>query len=118
MQMFCRKTFLCFLLVQPHRLQVPAPYGQMGGGIDFLADIDASCGQSVFRTVDVRRRDGQYVQVFFPYLEAGEGFYCRILIGQDTVERGGEVPERLNELFFLSITVFRAFTVSDRKSVV
>lgn len=87
MQMFCRKTFLYVLLVQPHRLQVPAPYGQMGGGIDFLADVDASRGQSFFCTVDVRRRDGQHVQGFYPYLETGEGFYRRVLVSQYAVER-------------------------------
>ena len=114
MQMFYRKSFLYVLLMQPHCLQIPAPDGQMCGRVDFFTDFDASGGQSFFGTVDVRGHNGQYVQGFFPYLEAGEGFYCRILIGQDTVERGGEVPERLDELFFLSFAVFHTFAVSAR----
>ena len=112
--MYWSITFLYVLLMQPHCLQVSAPDGQMRGRVDFFTDFDASGGQLFFGTVDVRGHNGQYVQGFFPYLEAGEGFYCRILIGQDTVERGGEVPERLDEFFFLSITVFRAFAVSAR----
>ena len=87
--MYWAITFLYVLLMQPHCLQIPAPDGQMRGRVDFFTDFDASGGQSFFGTVDVRGRNGQYVQGFFPYLEAGEGFYCRILIGQDTVERGG-----------------------------
>lgn len=90
MQMFYRKSFLYVLLMQPHCLQIPAPDGQMRGRVDFFTDFDASGAQSFFGTVDVRGRNGQYVQVFFPYLEAAEGFYCRILIGQDTVERGAK----------------------------
>ena len=112
--MYWSITFLYVLLMQPHSLQIPAPDGQMRGRVDFFTDFDASGGQSFFGTVDVRGLNGQYVQGFFPYLEAGEGFYCRILIGQDTVERGGEVPERLNELFFLSILPFRLVPSTKR----
>lgn len=88
--MYWAITFLYVLLMQPHSLQVSAPDGQMCGRVDFFTDFDASGGQSFFGTVDVRGHNGQYVQGFFPYLEAGEGFYCRILIGQDTVERGSK----------------------------
>ena len=38
---------LKILIVQPHRPQVPAPYGKVVGGVDFLADADAGLYQLV-----------------------------------------------------------------------
>ena len=69
--MYWAITFLYVLLMQPHCLQIPAPDGQMRGRVDFFTDFDASGGQSFFGTVDVRGRNGQYVQGFFPILRRG-----------------------------------------------
>ncbi len=69
--MYWSITFLYVLFLQPHCLQVSAPDGQMRGRVDFFTDFDASGGQLFFGTVDVRGHNGQYVQGFFPYLEAG-----------------------------------------------
>ena len=41
------KQLLKILIVQPHRLQIPAPYGKVVGGVDFLADADTSLYQQI-----------------------------------------------------------------------
>ena len=63
--------------MQPHRPQVPAPYGKVVGGVDFLANADAGIYQTVLCRVFFLcgRLDGHDVQRIFADLEILYGLY-------------------------------------------
>ena len=88
--------------MQPHRAQVPAPYGKVDGGVDLLADVDAHAYQAVLGLVNGRWRsvgsmDGHYVKLFRAYLKPLDGPHARLRPGKDGIERRGEVAERLKQ---------------------
>lgn len=63
------------LLVQPHRAQIPAPDGQVGGGIDLPADVDTGLYERVSRREWVGDiTDGHDIELVVAYGEASMGF--------------------------------------------
>lgn len=72
-------------LVQPNGTEVPAPYSQMVGGVDFLADADAGMNQFFRPFSEVCFRYHHNIQGFSADLEIRNGFHSGTGIGQHLI---------------------------------
>lgn len=69
--------------MQPHRAQIPAPDGQVGGGIDLPADVDTGLYERVSRREWVGDiTDGHDIELVVAYGESLHGLHGRLGVCQ------------------------------------